>query len=60
MAERYETFHSYVRDKASEIAIRWLSLTPDDRLADIGGGTGYIAESIWKSAGIGLDDYVVY
>ena len=52
MAERYETFHSYVRDKASEIAIRWLSLTPDDRLADIGGGTGCIAESIWKSAGI--------
>ena len=28
------------------------SLTPDNRLADIGGGSGCIAESIWKSGGI--------
>ena len=51
LAEHYDSLYAYVNEKTSEIVIQWLSLTPDDRLADIGGGTGGVSESIWKSAG---------
>ena len=46
--EFYRPFHSGVLDKA----LQHLNLQPDDRLVDIGGGTGALAEIMAERAGV--------
>lgn len=36
----------------AELAIKWASITPDDKVVDIGGGTGGVAEIIKTKAGM--------
>ena len=45
--EFYQPFHSGVLEKSLE----HLKLQPDDRLVDVGGGTGALAETMSKRAG---------
>ena len=43
----YQPFHSGILEKCLE----HLKLEPDDRLVDVGGGTGALAETMSKRAG---------
>ena len=37
--------------RIADTVIRLLNLQPDDRLVDVGGATGGVAEIIWTRAG---------
>ena len=45
--ELFGTHYSSIADRT----IRLLDLQPDDKLVDVGGATGGVAEIIWKRAG---------
>ena len=49
LAKYYDQFHD--GDAVTMLAIEYLDLQPDDRVADIGGGTGSIAEVMHKKVG---------
>ena len=52
IAGEYDHLFDHVYEAIVAIAVKHLNLSPDDRLAEIGGGTGEVAHLIWKMAGI--------
>ena len=53
IAGEYDHLYDHVFEAIVAVAVKHLNLSPDDRLAEIGGGTGEVAHLIWKMAGIG-------
>jgi len=51
IAREYDDLHRYIYDLAATAALKHLNLSPDDRLVEIGGGTGELAHLLWKMAG---------
>ena len=49
LSQFYDRF--YDNETAASVAIKYLDLQPEDRLADVGGGTGGVAELIYKRVG---------
>ena len=49
-APKYDQFYNYVYSEKASITVRWLDLSTNDRLADVGGGTGGISTLVWKEA----------
>ena len=49
MSQFYDQY--FDNETAATMAIKYLNLQPEDRLADVGGGTGCIAEIIHKRVG---------
>ena len=54
IAGEYDHLFDHVYETIAAIAVKHLNLSPDDRLAEIGGGTGEVAHLIWKMAGINI------
>ena len=52
IAGEYDHLYDHVFEVIVAVAVKHLNLSPDDRLAEIGGGTGEVAHLIWKMAGI--------
>ena len=52
VARDYDHLFDHVYEAIAAIAVKHLNLSPDDRLAEIGGGTGEVTHLIWKMAGI--------
>ena len=52
IAGEYDHLFDHVFEAIVAVAVKHLNLSPDDRLAEIGGGTGEVAHLIWKMAGI--------
>ena len=50
VAPKYDQFYNYIYSEQANITVRWLDLSPSDRLADVGGGTGGISTLVWKEA----------
>ena len=51
IAGRYDEFYNSDYSNLSDTAIRLLKLQADDKVVDIGGGTGGVAETIRTSVG---------
>lgn len=51
IADNYDKFFSSHYNFQADTAIRLLDLQPNDRLVDVGGGTGGVAKIIWTKAG---------
>ena len=51
IAEKYDEYMFYWYEPIAQLVARHLDLKPDDRVADIGGGTGGVAHRLWKIAG---------
>ena len=49
LSQFYDRF--YDNENAASVAIKYLDLQPEDKLADVGGGTGGVAEIIHKKVG---------
>ena len=49
LSQCYDQF--YDNEAAAKMVIKYLDLQPEDRLADVGGGTGGLAEAICKRVG---------
>ena len=49
LSQCYDQF--YDNETVATLAIKYLDLQPEDRLADVGGGTGGVAEIIHKRVG---------
>ena len=49
LAHCYDEFND--NEPAATLAIKYLDLQPEDRVADVGGGTGSIAEVMYKRVG---------
>ena len=54
IAGEYDHLFDHVYETIAAIAVKHLNLSPDDHLAEIGGGTGEVTHLIWKMAGISL------
>ena len=54
IAGEYDHLYDHVYEAIVAVAVKHLNLSPDVRLAEIGGGTGEVAHLIWKMAGIGF------
>ena len=52
LADKYDQFYGYRNDTMAELAIKWTSITPNDKVVDIGGGSGGVAEIIKTKAGM--------
>jgi len=51
VASEYDHHHGHVYEFLATVALKHLNLSPDDRLVEIGGGTGEVAHLLWKMAG---------
>ena len=51
IAGKYDELFGAHYSRLADTAIRLLDLQPGDRLVDVGGGTGGVAEIIWTRAG---------
>ena len=52
VAGHYDDMYGFTNNYTAEFAVKHLQLKPDDRLVDIGAGTGQISSLIWKKAGL--------
>ena len=52
IAGHYDDMYGFTNDYTAEFVVKHLQLKPDDRLVDIGAGTGQISSLIWKKAGL--------
>ena len=51
IADNYDKFFASHYGFVADATIRLLGLQPDDKLVDVGGGTGGVARAIWTRAG---------
>ena len=51
IAGEYDHLFGHIFEAIAAVAVKHLNLSPDDRLVEIGGGTGEEAHLIWKMAG---------
>ena len=51
VASEYDSHHGHAYEFIATVALKHLNLSPDDRLVEIGGGTGEVAHLLWKMAG---------
>ena len=51
VAARYDELYGFTYDYITEFAVKHLRLEPDDRLTDIGAGTGAVTSLIWRKGG---------
>ena len=51
IARGYDDLHRYWTSRCADLAVKWLAIQPQDKIADIGGGTGAIAEAIKMKCG---------
>ena len=51
VAARYDELYEFTNEYIAEFAVKHLRLNPDDRLTDIGAGTGAVTSLIWKKSG---------
>ena len=51
IAVEYDHLYDHVYEAIVAVTVKHLNLSPDDHLAEIGGGTGEEAHLIWKMAG---------
>ena len=52
IAGHYDNIYDFTNNYMAGFAIKHWPLKPDDRLVDIGAGTGQISSLIWKKAGL--------
>ena len=51
IARGYDDLYSHWISRCADLAVKWLAIQPQDKIADIGGGTGAIAEAIKMKCG---------
>ena len=51
IARGYDDLHRYWTSRCADLVVKWLAIQPQDKIADIGGGTGAIAEAIKMKCG---------
>ena len=51
IARGYDDLHSHWISRCADLAVKWLAIQPQDKIADIGGGTGAVAEAIKMKCG---------
>ena len=59
IAVEYDHLYDHVYEAIVAVTVKHLNLSPDDRLAEIGGGTGEVAHLIWRMAGIKVCFYIL-
>ena len=51
LAKNYDDLHTHWTSRCAELAAKWLAIQSQDKIADIGGGTGAVAEAIKMRCG---------